>query len=271
MSGDPTPEEKLIGGDYVTANSWDLPNVESRAVREIVGFPIVTIHQWIGRSLTGASTSVQGRARRFDPMLLLHLAVMGRLVRLGFGSPAASVVAFDVLRHPLLGSPDLKLLIGPSPPYFPPSPNHQRPTLLVEAKDLGEVMRAVEHDWEGCYTIVDIGKLVSDARQAIVDAAKSPLSHREADLVDDLYATIRQLAHLLDPKRTQMLEVSRDAVATGRSFNGAMEAELRTKINKDRAFDAATKKLLLSIFGAGDVAAEREPIPRRQKQVGHVG
>ena len=270
MSDDPTPEERPIGDDYITANLWDLPNVESRAVQAIVGFPIVTIHQWIGRSLTGASISVRGRARQFDPMLVLHLAVMAKLVRLGFGSPAASVVAYDVLRHRSFGSPDLKLLIGPSPPYFPASFNHQRPTYLVEAKDLGEALRAVEHDWEGCLTIVDVGALVTDARAAILDAARRPLTQQQADHIEDFYVMIRQLSRVLDPNRAQMIEYLRGAIAADRSFNATMKAELRARITKDLAFDDATKAEMLSIVVAGAAEAEGPPpTPREEARRAH--
>jgi hypothetical protein len=139
---------------------------------------------------------------------------------------------------------------------------------LVEAKDIGEALRATDPGWEGCVTAVDVGALVTHTRAAILDAARRPLTQQESDHIEGFFVMIRQLARLRDPKRAQMIEYLRAAIAADRSFSATMKDELRARIAKDRAFDDQTTAEMLSLVVAGAAEAEGPPLtsPRRGRR-----
>jgi hypothetical protein len=83
------------------------------AVQRITRIPSATLNVWIHRQLIpGASAPAQGKARLFDIDTVLHIAVMGVLVRLGYSAPFASAAAATAARYGF-GRPGAKLVIGP--------------------------------------------------------------------------------------------------------------------------------------------------------------
>jgi hypothetical protein len=157
---------KPIGAEYPVQQPSlrDLPPVDARTAMQIAGVPVSTINVWINRGIIpGVGVGSQGRARSFDIDLVVHIAIMGVLVRLGYGAPFASWTAVNVIRQRDLSEPALLLVIGPSDGLLSPLPRPMR--FIKNLNELGA------DDPEG-YTLVDIARIVARVRQAVLNSSE---------------------------------------------------------------------------------------------------
>src|SRR5207253_1211335 len=82
------------------------------AAARIARVEVYLMNAWISRGLIpGVKVGTRGRARLFDLDAVVHVAIMGALVRLRYGGSFASRAAFQAREW--WQRPGAKLIIGP--------------------------------------------------------------------------------------------------------------------------------------------------------------
>lgn len=166
----------------------------SHDVAAVTGVNLGTLKTWTARKqlLVDAGPGT-GRSRKYDFGTVVHIAIVGRLVDLGFAVKSASAVAMHALHAFKYGRGDF-LIVGPPrqrPPNVAPS---KVPTIdVVKCDNLAElatIMDGIPHGPPDTFTIVDLTAVSANIETALGERMARPehlrlLEKRRAERVKE--------------------------------------------------------------------------------------